>query len=445
MGVNYRYYWDALNGAIIPENELKYPVVKLSTLIKKYVPEKLKKGALDDEYYLVGLENIEPFKGTIRDDIPVSEIGSDKIVFGDSDFLFSKLRPYLGKLIFNDKSKKYIGTTELLPYTIRTDQVNKIYLKQILLSSLFIEKCSLLMYGKQHPRIHGTDFINMKIPLPSKPIQDEICKIIAPYEEELNKLKSSLPSIQKIIDDVLINTGIKSTDNKSFPDWYYYNANFGDISKKINLRLGSRYNYFWKEYNGELFKVKDNIELIELNEIVEELKTDILKKGILEEETILIELINIKQKRGKINDYSNVVSEIGSNKIVFEDADIIISKINPYLGHVFINDKQKKMIGSTELVPYIITNDDFDVKYLRYLLLSKDYLLKSSLLMYGKTHPRIHKLDLLKIKVPNLSKQIQNQIIKEIEEEEIKIEKIESNIAYLTKTKYDIFWELLKI
>jgi len=49
------------------------------------------------------------------------------------------------------------------------------------------------------------------------------------------------------------------------------------------------------------------------------------------------------------------------------------------------NDKSKPYIGTTELVP-LKTKEDVDSKFIRYLLLSQDFLDSSSYLMYGKRH-----------------------------------------------------------
>ena len=70
------------------------------------------------------------------------------------------------------------------------------------------------------------------------------------------------------------------------------------------------------------------------------------------------------------------------------------------------------MIGTTELWPMeVIDKTKTYIDYIRYLLLSTEYIEKSKLLMSGKRHPRIHHLDLLNIKVPFPKYEIQEKTI----------------------------------
>ena len=96
-GALYRSAWDVYNGELFRDIKLLYPKTKLRNLIRPYKAQKLKKGALDQEYILIDLEDIESRRGRIGSERVVTEIGSDRILFGDADLLFSKLRPYLRK------------------------------------------------------------------------------------------------------------------------------------------------------------------------------------------------------------------------------------------------------------------------------------------------------------------------------------------------------------
>jgi len=147
-------------------------------------------------------------------------------------------------------------------------------------------------------------------------------------------------------------------------------------------------------------------------------KTKILKKGILDKEYILIDLEDIEKYTGKIKNIGKIVSEIGSDKILFSDPDLIVSKIDPYLGYTFLNDPTMPLMGSTELLPFKVNKSRVRPEYLKYILLSYEYLEKSQFLMYGKRHPRIHPLDLLNIKVPLPNLSTQEKIISEIQKQE---------------------------
>jgi restriction endonuclease S subunit len=57
-------------------------------------------------------------------------------------------------------------------------------------------------------------------------------------------------------------------------------------------------------------------------------------------------------------------------------------------------------------------------EFIRYLLLTQDFLGKSLFLMYGKEHPRIQIGDILRMKVPNIPPSLQETVVSEIKAKE---------------------------
>jgi len=161
---------------------------------------------------------------------------------------------------------------------------------------------------------------------------------------------------------------------------------------------------------------------------------------MLESEYILLDLEQLETKTGQIKTEDNIVNEIGSDKVVFGDADIVISKMRPYLAYVFLNDKTKNCIGSTELLPFRLLDKKINIHYLKYILLSYDYIQKSELLMYGKEHPRIHHKDLLAMQVPIPDGKIQQKIVQEIEERANKSRQYKKEIEVLRSKMDDIIY-----
>ena len=80
---------------------------------------------LKREHILIEEEDVEKKTGVILNEEYVDRIESSKVLFADCDILVSKIRPYLGLVILNDKNKPYIGTTELVPYKVN-DNLKKI-------------------------------------------------------------------------------------------------------------------------------------------------------------------------------------------------------------------------------------------------------------------------------------------------------------------------------
>jgi Type I restriction modification DNA specificity domain len=411
VGARYRSVWDTFDGRIFKGAKIAYPRVKLSRLIAPYAPKKLPKGDLEDEYVLIDLEDIEDRRGQIAREMTVTSIGSDKIVFGDCDILFSKLRPYLGKVVINDKRKSYIGTTELLPFqTINGTNVE--FVKYLMLSRDFLDMATRLMYGKEHPRVDAQDLLNLVVPNPPPPVQDEIVRTLhEEVESKVDFIKTKIVPLQRVIETVFVRHGIKKTNPKA-SSFTSFNSKFSSCADQKYLRCGSRYRYFWDVREGKMIDVSD-FAFDRLGSIADIYQAKKFPKGELDSEYIVVDLPDIMPREGRVIAQETPVGEIGSDKIVFGDADLLYSHLDPFLGHVILNDRSKPYIGTTELIP-LKAKEGADPRFVRYLLLSQDFLDVSLYLMYGKRHPRIHYFDMLNMKIPKPDGSIQRLVSDEI-------------------------------
>ena len=241
-------------------------------------------------------------------------------------------------------------------------------------------------------------------------------------------------SLQDSIDEVLSDFGIKSKSLANYRTKTILPF-FTDIAKNKALRIGAEYNDFWLTHDGHLFEGTDeNIEIVPLKRIIKLATKNVLKKGMIDKSRILIDFEQINALYGTIQT-DNVVTEIGSDKIEFRNCDLVTNKLDPYSGYTFINDPELNMIGTTELWPLnVVDKEKTDMQYIRYLLLSTEYLEKSKLLMSGKRHPRIHHLDFLNIKVPLPNPEIQQHIVNEIKLREAKSENARNEIKRLRES-----------
>lgn len=86
---------------------------------------------------------------------------NSKIFFDKDMILYSKLRPYLDKvLIANEKG---VATSEIVPFY---SFINSHFLIYFFKTPYFLERVSNLMYGVKMPRLGTTDMINTIIYLP---------------------------------------------------------------------------------------------------------------------------------------------------------------------------------------------------------------------------------------------------------------------------------------
>ncbi len=62
------------------------------------------------------------------------------------------------------------------------------------------------MYGKEHPRIHPLDLLNIRIPLPDLDTQRKIVTDIQKQQKINEKAKERIAEYRRRIDDLIIQT-----------------------------------------------------------------------------------------------------------------------------------------------------------------------------------------------------------------------------------------------
>lgn len=258
------------------------------------------------------------------------------------------------------------------------------------------------------------DLLLLKVPDIPEEKQKEALGKITEIKEEINGLRKKIPNTQKLIDDLFS----QELDFISSKDYIkkrstLFIVKFNEIGNRKHLRCSAKYHYFWKYYGGFIFKRKNNDNYIVLRDYIKTKKNILLKKGYLDEKRILIDKEEVEAKTGIIKEEPEV-DKIESDKIEFGDCDLLISKIDPFLGHVIINQKNKRYIGTPEFIPLFVDTTKLNTQFLQYVLLSNNFLELSKKLMAGKRQPRINKYELFGLKIPEVDINIQDKLIKEI-------------------------------
>ena len=180
-------------------------------------------------------------------------------------------------------------------------------------------------------------------------------------------------------------------------------------SENIRIDFGMRYVDDILEFDP--FKLGD-CEYT-LADYLEVIKSDQVPKGDVAQEEMLIELSNIN-KRYNVVSNCETVNSIDSDKVVLKEGDIVISKMTPKLGTLFLNLEHKRYVGSTELIEYKIKS--INPLVLFYLLTTPQVLSVLGYLESGKNQRRVNPSDLLRIKMPKVTVEITAEIIKKNEE-----------------------------
>ncbi len=115
----------------------------------------------------LSLEDIESHTGRVlqRASSPVAALGSSKCSFNTDHVLYSKLRPYLNKVVVPDAAG--VGTSELIPLRPRKDLLDRDFLAWYLRSPAFLEFSKLNTRGANLPRIAMDALWAHQVPTPA--------------------------------------------------------------------------------------------------------------------------------------------------------------------------------------------------------------------------------------------------------------------------------------
>jgi len=115
----------------------------------------------------------------------VRDLGSAKCSFDERHVLYSKLRPYLNKVVLPDEPG--VGTSELIPMLPKPDRLDREFLAYYLRSPIFLEFANVNTRGANLPRIAMKELWKHEIPLPET--IDEQCRIVARIKECMERVE----------------------------------------------------------------------------------------------------------------------------------------------------------------------------------------------------------------------------------------------------------------
>ena len=132
----------------------------------------------DDTVWHLGLDQIEGHTGVVlgKHRAPVSDGGNSTFHFDQSHVLYSKLRPYLNKVVVPDEPG--IATTELIPLKPHPHLVCREFLAHYLRSPAFLSYASQYVTGAKMPRVILDQFWSHEIALPPLSEQRRIVEIL---------------------------------------------------------------------------------------------------------------------------------------------------------------------------------------------------------------------------------------------------------------------------
>ena len=367
--------------------------VKLGDISSYAQPkEKVSPKDITPEMWSLDLEDIEKGTGKVLNHVLAKErkIQGDKVRFKKGNILYSKLRPYLLKILIADNEG--ITTPELVPFNIYGIKNSNFFLWY--LRSPYVDNAvNSVSYGVKMPRVGTDTMVNLLVPLPP----------LAEQKRIVAKIEELMPFVEQY---AAANTKLNTL-----------NTNFPEMMKKSILQ---------EAVQGKLVPQDPNDEpaSVLLKKIAEE-KKRLIKEGkfkkqkplpeIMEDEipfdipnswewVRLGDLISIKSgegltssnmKEGAIPVYGgNGITGFHNEALVHEET-VVIGRVGYYCGSVHVTESEAWVTDNAFITtyPYECLNREYLVFVLRHMDLGKDNNATAQPVVSGKKiYPKLFPL-----------------------------------------------------
>lgn len=195
-----------------------------------------------EKVWLLNLDQIEPHTGTLlsKEYVERSRLGTSTHVFDNGNVLYSKLRPYLNKVLLPNIAG--YCTSELVPMRPNQAVVTREYLAAYLRSPSFLHWVSQQVDGAKMPRVSMKVLWEHRIELPTLDEQKRITSILDKVDSLRRKRKDTIRLADEFLRAVFIDMfGDPETNPKSFARGtirdLVSSANYG-TSEKASEQMG---------------------------------------------------------------------------------------------------------------------------------------------------------------------------------------------------------------
>lgn len=160
-------------------------------------------GDFDEDVWLLNLDMVEAQTGKILDYLIVSEdeVGNSTCTFDTSNVLYSKLRPYLNKVVIPDRCG--YATSELVPLQPVVSKITREYLAYMLRSDEFVNMINEKVAGAKMPRVSMGDFRKFKVPVPPMELQNQFADFVKQTDKLKLAVQKSLDETQELFDSLM--------------------------------------------------------------------------------------------------------------------------------------------------------------------------------------------------------------------------------------------------
>lgn len=172
-------------------------------IINNVAPSQNYKGSFEDKVWLLNLDMVESNSGRIIDYVyeNINNIGNSTCTFNEENILYSKLRPYLNKVVI--PNQKGYATSELVPLRPNMDKINRYFLAYLLRSEQFVQYISEKVAGAKMPRVSMDMFRKFNLIIPPIELQNKFAEVVKQIDKQKFEIQKSLEETQKLQESLM--------------------------------------------------------------------------------------------------------------------------------------------------------------------------------------------------------------------------------------------------
>ena len=376
--------------------------------------EKVDTKNIEDDEWILDLEDIEKETGKIINYVSKAERNSvsTKHKFYQGQLLYSKLRPYLNKVVIAHQNG--YCTSEILPLTFYGN-ISSRYMQLFLMSNTFLSYVNMISYGVKMPRLGTEDGKRALIALPPIKEQERITNkydslkpTIANLQTNCNDIQATIAAIKSKILDLAIRGKLVPQNQDDEPASVLLErikAEKEELIKQGKIKRDKKKSVIFKGEDNSYYEKIGS----EIKDITDEIPFDIPDSWSWCRGYSCFAGMNSTKPTGDsfryidIDSIDNKIQKIRNAKTVptnkapsrasrdVEDGSVLFSFVRPYLKNIaYVSKEYSDCIASTGF--YVCnSNGALDGEFMYYLMIS-DYVVKGlNQFMKGDNSPSITK------------------------------------------------------
>lgn len=184
------------------KNSMGWPTKKM----KEIAPAVAYSGDIpleDGKCWMLNLDMVEPTTGIIINKLMVSAegIGTSTVKFSPKNILYSKLRPYLNKVVIPNNYG--YATSEMIPLLPDTTYLEPLFLTMLLRGDSFLSFIEAHVSGTKMPRVQMEVFWNLDVILPPLDLQTQFAAFVHQTDKSKQELKQAITDLEATYKQIL--------------------------------------------------------------------------------------------------------------------------------------------------------------------------------------------------------------------------------------------------